>query len=522
MKHRALVLWCPDWPISAVLQEQAHDPETPLALVKEGEIFACSSIARLEGVKRGLTVREAQSRCPRLQVLPYDPAVDARVFAPVIAAIEQIMPGVQVIRPGTCAIRAKGPARYFGGEQQAAEVLRSTLLGLGVRDVRVGIADGIFAAEQAARKTSNLRIVEPGASAEFLSRLGLDVLEQTELVSLLERLGLQTLGDFAALTTVKVRNRFGEDGARAHLLARGLDPRAVVPRTPPTNFEVFLNFEPPLDRVDQLAFAVKTSAERFIEAITAAGLVCTALRIQLQSDSGEHLEKVWKHPRFFDPEDVLDRVRWQLQSNVKSSADWNSELDSGITKVVLSPETTDQLSSHTAGLWGNGPQERVHHGLSRIQNMLGHSAVLTAVLTGGRMLAQRSVLIPWGDSTDVEPASKSRQQPWPGAVSGPLPATLFEAPLQVHVKDAQGQRVELDERLELSGDPAFFAPPRSDDSGEAEERLINAWAGPWPVDERWWEASGQQLYRFQIIDSTNSAWLLFHRDGQWFAEASYD
>ncbi|AJT42316.1 DNA polymerase Y family protein [Psychromicrobium lacuslunae] len=522
MNHRAIVLWCPDWPVTAVIQEQGLDPEKPLALVDRGEVFACSAAARQHGVKRGLKVREAQARCTTLEVLDYDPAIDSRAFAPILAAIEQIMPGVQVLRPGTCAIRAKGPARYFGGEQQAADVLRESLLGLGIPWVSVGIADGIFAAEQAARKTSTSRIVAPGASPDFLSTLGLDVLAQPELATLLQRLGLQTLGDFAALTDRKVRNRFGEEGARAHLLARGLDPRAVRPRTPPRNMDIALSFEPALERVDQLAFAVKTSAEKFIDGIAETGQVCTELRVQLFSDSGEQLERVWKHPQFFDAEDVLDRVRWQLQGSVGVPTTLDAELSSGIVKVVLSPETTDDRAAHARGLWGNGPQERVHHGLSRIQSMVGHGAVLTAVLTGGRMLAQRRVLIPWGDSPPLVAEQKSRSQPWPGALSGPAPATLFEHPPAVTVLDAAGQPITVNQRLQLSGSPAFFDPPASSGVAKTQQRLINAWAGPWPVDERWWDAADQQIHRFQIVDSADTGWLLFCQAGEWLAEARYD
>ena len=36
-------------------------------------------------------------------------------------AVEEVAVGVEVIRPGACAMAARGPARYFGGEEAAAE-----------------------------------------------------------------------------------------------------------------------------------------------------------------------------------------------------------------------------------------------------------------------------------------------------------------------------------------------------------------------------------------------------------------
>ncbi|MGH1548669.1 hypothetical protein ACRAWB_05635 [Leifsonia poae] len=163
---RAIVLWCPDWPVIAARQTLDLSDDLPLALVDKGLVFACSDAARADGVKRGLRMREAQARCPQLEVVPYDPVQDARAFEPVLAAIEEITPGVQPVRPGTCVLRARGPARYYGGEDEAGAELLRCLEGLGLPDARVGIADGPFAAEQAARSTGRgrVRIIPAGGS----------------------------------------------------------------------------------------------------------------------------------------------------------------------------------------------------------------------------------------------------------------------------------------------------------------------------------------------------------------------
>ncbi|WKK71265.1 hypothetical protein Q0F99_17635 [Rathayibacter oskolensis] len=47
--------------------------------------------------------------------------------------------------------------------------------------------------------------------------------------------------------------------------------------------------------------------------------------------------------------------------------------------------------------------------------------------------------------------------------------------------------------------------------------------GPWPIDERWWDARTAVRYdRFQVVDSGGVAWLLLCLDGEWAAEARYD
>ncbi len=520
---RIMMLWCPDWPITAALREHAVPADTALVLVDRGEVFACSPAARQDGVRRGLRIREAQARSTGLVSLPYDPSLDERTFEPVTAAVETIMPGVQVIRPGLCAIRVKGPSRYYGGEEEAAGVLFGALVAMGLSDVRIGIADGPFAAELAARATDQLEdpdaarlvIIPPGRSSLFLTSYPLEVLELPKLTVLLKRLGIRTLGDFAALRASDVRNRFGIEGAIAHRQASGQDHRDVVARTPPPQLDTLADFEPPLARIDQLAFAFRTRAGEFVDALREAGLVCSALHVSLHTESGEVSERRWQHPRWFDADDVVDRVRWQLQGTNAS----DHGLTSGITRVHVVPDIVEDLSDHADGLWGTGPDEGIHHGLARVQSMLGHGAVLTAIIAGGRLLGDRRVFIPWGDAPS-SPATvpvKDRDQPWPGRLPGPAPATVFAVPVPAAVVDSRGNQVDVDPRGILSADPAFFSAGPDD-----ARRPVHSWAGPWPISERWWDPKGRVVNRFQLVDRSGSAWLLLLEDHAWWVEASYD
>jgi protein ImuB len=567
---RTMVLWCPDWPITAALREAAaahtelssaaapprtpglawgDKSDVPLALIEHGMVFACSAAARAEGVTRGLRVREAQARCPELVVQPYDAVQNNRSFEPILTAIEAMMPGVQLLRPGTCAIRSRGPARYYGGEKPAALALVALLDQLGIPGARVGVADGPFTAEQAARLTSppprgnnasptgqNARsrvlIVPEGGSAEFLAPLPVSLLDSPALVTLLRRLGVNTLSEFSALPVNDVRGRFGDSGAHLHALASGLDSRPVTQRIPPEELDAVIEFEPPLDRIDQVTFGVRATADHFIEALISAQLVCTGLRVEIDSESGEVSERSWLHPRSFTASDVVDRVRWQLQG----SGEVDAGLTSGISRVRVIPESVDAIGHHEVGLFGGGPDERIHHGLSRVQSMLGHNGVLTAHLSGGRNLTDRQILIPWGDRPLL---TRAPSQPWPGRLPPPAPSTVFPNPHPVHVLGAGGEPIEVDDRGAVSAAPAHF----SSTGAGREMRRITAWAGPWPIDERWWDtATSRRAHRFQVVDAAGMAWLLVLESapgtstpggsangsaggsagGSWWAEARYD
>ncbi|GAA0625847.1 DNA polymerase Y family protein [Kribbella sandramycini] len=517
---RVMVVWVPDWPVVAAGGVGA------VVVLEKGRVLATSAAARREGVRRGQRAREAQARCPELVVLKYDQQADARAFEPVVECLEALTPGVQVIRPGMCAVQARGPARFYGGEAAAAAKLLDRLETYDVPGGRVGIADGPFAAEQAARGSSEqtrVLVVPPGESPGFLAPLSVDVLEQPTLTGLLRRLGLRSLGAFAQLPAADVLTRFGPEGAFAHRLARGVDDRPVVAREVPPELARVLDFEPPVDRVDQVAFAVRSMADELVDRLTELGGVCTTLRVEIGTESGRIHEREWLHPRWFTAADVVDRVRWQLQGSGTAT----SGLTSPVTRVRLVPAQVDPIGAQADGLWGGGPDERVHRALSRVQSMLGHGAVVSVVIGGGRGFGERQTLVPWGDRP--VPA-RAPDEPWPGALAGstrwptPAPTTIFPDPLPAEVYDAAGAKVEVTARGDLSAAPAAFrlAPgPRVADSNKLHP--ITAWAGPWPCDERWWDAeTATRQARFQFTTPDTRAWLFTLHRTTWHLQATYD
>jgi protein ImuB len=82
---------------------------------------------------------------------------------------------------------------------------------------------------------------------------------------------------------------------------------------------------------------------------------------------------------------------------------------------------------------------------------------------------------------------------------------------------ADGRQVGVNGRGVLTGEPARFSP------GDDAVQPVTAWAGPWPVEERWWDpGSARRLARFQIVGADGNAWLLLVENGRWWAEARYD
>ncbi|HYN96846.1 MAG TPA: DNA polymerase Y family protein, partial [Pilimelia sp.] len=421
---RTLLVWCPDWPVIAAEIVDSVPADGPVAVLHANRVVACSEAARADGVRRGLRKREAQNRCPRLTVVEHDPGRDARSFEMVVAAVETVVAGVAVVRPGTCAGGARGPARYFGGEERAAERIVEHVAQTCAVECQVGIADGVFAAGLAARAG---RLVPPGQTREFLAGVGVDALDRPQLADLLRRLGIHTLGGFAALPPADVLTRFGFDAALAHRLAGGQDARPLALRRAPPELTVAGSYDEPLERVDVAAFAARALAERLHERLAAHGLACTRLGIEAVTAHGEELHRVWRHDGLLTAAAIADRVRWQLDgwlsgtSRPGGGGRWSPRPTSGIVRLRLVPDGVLRHAGLQPGLWGESGEERerAHRALHRVQGMLGPESVVTAVVGGGRSPADQVRLVPWGDErTPTRPGGPPPPATPPAAEGG--------------------------------------------------------------------------------------------------------
>ncbi|MFF5262700.1 DNA polymerase Y family protein [Actinomadura viridis] len=502
---RVLVVWCPDWPVTAA----GVDAVTPGAVVADGRVAACSAAARAEGVRRGQRVRDAQRRCPGLVVRERDTDAEGRLFETVANAVAELTPKVEVVRPGMCAVPARGPARFYGGEEALRLLVQDAVVEAGF-DCGAGVADGLFAAELAARRGGGV-IVEPGGAAAFLAPYPLAVLDRPELADLLGRLGVRTLGDFAALPSGHVAGRFGADGALAHRLARGEEPRPVAPSAASADLSVRNGFDPPAGRAEQVVFAAKRLAGELHEGLAAGGLACVRLVVEVGFADGHVLRRLWRHDGRLSALAVAERVRWQLSAwrGGDEEAVWG-----GVTWLEFTPDQLVPDTGAQESLWGSsGVTERIARAADRIQALLGHRGVTRPVLTGGRGPGERVARVPVGDL----PPGGAPDGPWPGRVPAPAPAAVPPESWPAEVLDAAGAPVTVSARCAVSAPPARLAVR----GGPAE--AVTAWTGPWPADERWWDPEhARRRARFQVVTGDGRAYLLAVEGGRWHVEAVYD
>lgn len=167
------------------------------------------------------------------------------------------------------------------------------------------------------------------------------------------------------------------------------------------------------------------------------------------------------------------------------------------------------------GLWGGVGEgdERARRALVRVQGLLGGEAVQVGVLSGGRGPAERITLVPLGDELvpESDPAA-----PWPGRLPEPAPAAVLDSRPEVALEDCNGAPVLVTER------GVFDSVPDRLRWGTRVWQL-RGWAGPWSVDERWWDpAASHNAARAQVLLDEPKALLLAFHDSAWSVEGVYE
>lgn len=520
--------------------------------------------------------------------------IDAHHCEPVAAALEQSTPLSEALRPGLHAFGARGPSRYFGGEQALAELVVKAVTGAvpSASKVGVGVADGLFAAGLAARMATRAQgsagqapvakrsgstlaasavvlVVPPQQNRQFLAGMPLASLSDPvsplhasengtdALLDVLGRLGIRTLGDLAALNETDMLGRFGWPGLLAHRLACGLDDRPLQAEAAGDSASVEAEIDPPADRIETVAFTARALADGMLARLDRDGLDCMCVDIEAHADSGHASSRRWRHEFRFNAPAVVDRVRWQLEGWYRSH-----ERPAGpVTLIRITPCVAAPADGRQLGMWGarSEADERAAKALARVQGLLGAEAVTVPRLAGGRRPTDTGRRMPLhaAEASDASSAdcysattvnrgkgkkgrgrkspkasrttatrdkkakadktTEAVDAPWPGRLPPPQPAVVLDEPEPIMVTDCGGGPVTVSGRGEAS------AAPRQVTDSRGGRRTVIAWAGPWPLDERWWRPSARQRQaRFQLVLDDGSAHLCVLESGRWQREATYD
>jgi protein ImuB len=248
--------------------------------------------------------------------------------------------------------------------------------------------------------------------------------------------------------------------------------------------------------------------------------VCTRIVISAETEHGERSERVWRHEGALSAGAIADRVRWQMDGWLHANV--RQRPSAGIAHLWLHPDEVIAADGRQLGFWGadTGAADRAVRAIARVQGLLGTDAVLVPEYAGGRGPDEQLRLVPAAavDLGADRPAARPDwvAAPWPGRLPNPSPATLHPDAVPVDVLDARGRRVVVDGRCRPTAEPAALRAGRR-------RRRIESWAGPWPVDERWWDPERHsRRVRYQVVTDDGAAHLVVLEGGRWTIAATYD
>ncbi|HYH47102.1 MAG TPA: hypothetical protein VEG34_15580, partial [Thermoanaerobaculia bacterium] len=281
----------------------------PVALAPEPGgpqvVGEASGAAEAFGIRAGMRLAEALSRCPGLVLVPADPVRAEAVWEDFLRRLESMGAAVEPARPGEAFFATEPLRAVCGGPEavlgRARRVLRPP--------VRLGAGPNRVCAHAAAARMRARRppLVVAGSGAKrLLESLPVSALhgrlgsgrhrspgshatpgrEAKEVACLdsLERLGVATLGQLAALPAEAVADRFGRPGLRALSLARGVE-EPLQPRRPRENLVEHLGLPEALSG-QQLERALELLVERLLANPVRAGRTIRKLGLEARLSAG--------------------------------------------------------------------------------------------------------------------------------------------------------------------------------------------------------------------------------------------
>src|SRR6266446_3685091 len=206
------------------------------------------------------------------------------------ALAAEFSPLVEKTAPDTVIFSIVGLERLIGAPQQiAAEVARrGSAMGI---HANLAIAHNPDTARLAARHLAGITIIAPGKEADRLGGIPITALDCTpELIETLDRWGIRTLADLAALPEIGLAERLGDEGVWLRRLALGRTRRPLKIAAPPQDFERRMELEQPVALVEPLLFLFASLLGELMNKLEAANRVHLALELENKSEHRRTLE----------------------------------------------------------------------------------------------------------------------------------------------------------------------------------------------------------------------------------------
>ncbi len=499
-----------DLPLAAALRASPDLAGLPLAVVSgpgpRAEVVAASPEAIRQGVRRLAGLAHARATCAQLCVRVASPTLERAAREALLDAALGLSPRAALAPRSSGAfaneaavyVDASGVSSLFRSEEGFATALGVQAQKLGLPAV-AAVAGSQGVAHLLARSITQLgpgaaRVLPPGAEAELLSPLPIDLLDpDDELANALTRYGVHTIGELLALPHRALATRLGTGVLSLIALARGTRSEARIPSPASRRLAEAVDLDHPIDRLEPLVFVIQGLLSRLLARLEARGLACDEIALGLDLEGGGREDR-----RIALAAPSLDlRTMVRLVSHALEGHPLAAPVIGARIEAKGCPSQRDQLDLFRPA----GPAPAV----------LGRTlAELEALCGPGRVGAPAVADDHRPGSFRVQPFAPGRPPaaPAPGLLNStrPLLAIRMLRPPVLAQVTADG------------GGPAWVR------SAIANGRVLHV-SGPWRTTGSWWCAEERFAYDsfdVQTSDGTLSRLRYDHRARSWEIDAIYD
>jgi DNA polymerase-4 len=252
-----------------------------------GVIASASYEARRFGVRSAQATSTARRMCPELVVIPPRHERYSEISARVFSVFRSFTPLVEGLSLDEAFLDVSGLRKHYESPVEVGEVVRTRLrtdLGL---PASVGVASVKFLAKLASEvaKPDGLRHVRKEDQLAFLHALPASSLWGVGPATLaaLSRLGVERVGDVASMPETTLVAAVGPTvGRHLHDLARGHDPRVVVPDIDVKSVSVEETYDQDLLGREVVETALLAHAQRLSGRLRRAGLRARTVTLKVK------------------------------------------------------------------------------------------------------------------------------------------------------------------------------------------------------------------------------------------------
>jgi protein ImuB len=315
--------------------------------------------------------------------------------------------------------------------------------------------------------------------------------EIRQILEILHKWGIHTLGQFAALDKEQIAARLGPEAVRLWERANGISNRLLKLVQPAESFDESFEFEHQIETAQPLLFMLRRFLEQLAMRLSAIYLVAKEVRLRITFANKQSYERIFKIPQPTNDVDLLFRM---LQTHLE-----NFKSEHAIVAVALTAQPIKSIS-HQFGLFEMALQnpQQLYETLARLTALLGADRVGTPVLE------------------ETHRSDAFRMEPFAWNLS-------FAADTAASPEEKKGSRAFIAlRRFRPPVDAAIFSSENRHLQSEKICGKVVDQSGPYLLSGNWWDEKSWARAEWDLQLKDGVVCRSYQSEGGWKIDGIYD